>query len=598
MKKLPLKPIFYYSVLSNNIGDRAIRKSIVDSIKSNINVPISFFNTQYDELTEERIIKQINKEASVLMIAGGGLYVNRNSSSGWYFPCNTKLFDKIKVPIILCGLGCNNHIKDDIYKGELSEKAKLSIKKINKLATMSSVRDIRTNVILRELDLKKQIVMLDPACFLNINKSINKEKRVAINIAQHSPSLGRYDGSQELRDKNLNNFAEICVYLKLKGYKVIFIAFDPLEQSLILDLKKLVPDLEYLNTQNIDTILEEYARCEFSIGVKMHSNILSYAVGTPFISLYYDYKSIEFIKLLKYSYFSKPIFSNYLLKLFPIIDVMIKNHKLLSTQIIINRNEYQKLFNSQINKICNIIIQQSSGKEINSNITKEKITVLMPVYNRENLIKESIESILNQTYRNLEFLIYDDGSTDNTVKIIEDYRKKDNRIRLIKGKYNKGGLYAKQMLLDACKTKIACWQDSDDTSDPYRLEIQLPFINKYDLVFTNWQWNRYNKTLKKWKLQHNTANSICYDSLMFIVDKKFKMDVTKVWGSSIWFQNMINTYPHIKLNQSLYYIKDHEDRVSIIKRKIEKKIKNGVLKKEDIKNLNYAELRKLARENE
>ena len=67
-----------------------------------------------------------------------------------------------------------------------------------------------------------------------------------------------------------------------------------------------------------------------------------------------------------------------------------------------------------------------------------KVTVLMPVYNDENFLPESIESILGQTFTNFEFLIIDDGSTDNSLKIIKKYQKKDKRINIKINKKNLG----------------------------------------------------------------------------------------------------------------------------------------------------------------
>lgn len=62
----------------------------------------------------------------------------------------------------------------------------------------------------------------------------------------------------------------------------------------------------------------------------------------------------------------------------------------------------------------------------------------MPVYNGEKYLADAIESILNQTYTNFEFIIINDGSTDNSLKIIEKYAKLDNRIKII-NRENKGG---------------------------------------------------------------------------------------------------------------------------------------------------------------
>ena len=64
-----------------------------------------------------------------------------------------------------------------------------------------------------------------------------------------------------------------------------------------------------------------------------------------------------------------------------------------------------------------------------------KISVILPVYNSEEYIRESITSILNQTYKNFELIIIDDGSTDNSKEICKNFSKKDNRIIFIDNKY-------------------------------------------------------------------------------------------------------------------------------------------------------------------
>ena len=66
--------------------------------------------------------------------------------------------------------------------------------------------------------------------------------------------------------------------------------------------------------------------------------------------------------------------------------------------------------------------------------TNPILTVLMPVYNAEKFLDESIGSILNQTYSDFEFIILDDASTDNSLKIIKNYAKKDKRIKVLDNK--------------------------------------------------------------------------------------------------------------------------------------------------------------------
>jgi len=69
---------------------------------------------------------------------------------------------------------------------------------------------------------------------------------------------------------------------------------------------------------------------------------------------------------------------------------------------------------------------------------KPQISIVMPVYNAEEFLEESIKSILNQTFRDFEFIIVNDGSADNSLKIIKKYKKKDKRIVLINNKKNIG----------------------------------------------------------------------------------------------------------------------------------------------------------------
>jgi polysaccharide pyruvyl transferase WcaK-like protein len=586
------KPIFYYSVLSDNVGDRAIRESIINNIQSIIDIPITFLDAKKDELTKDRIIKQLNQEASILIIAGGGLYSNCDTSSGWYFPCKSELIKEIKVPIVLLGIGCNNHLQYDIF-GELSNKAKKNITLINNVATISSVRDKRTYDTLKDLGIETHSIILDPACFLSINQKIKKEKRVTINIAQHAPSLGRFDGDNEIRNKNIDYFTTICEYLKSKKYKVVFIALDPLEQSLIIDLQKRFPDLEYLNTSNINKILEEYAKCEFSIGMKMHSNILSFATNTPFISVYYDEKSVEFLKLIKWENFGISVFDNYQDQVINLIDNISSTPQFYCDKFKTLKENCNKKYLNEIKKIHKIITNTELNRPANSYLEKPKITVLLPTYNRPTFTKEAIESIIQQTYTNWELLIYDDGSTDDTVEIIKSYIELDNRIKLIEGKTNKGGLYAKQMLLDACQTQVACWQDSDDLSHPKRLEKQLELMCEHSLVFCSWSyWDYLNK---KW-IKTQTPNSKRFhalSSLMFEITKDLELDKTKIWGSLVWFEAMKVHYPNwTTTKEELYFIRRHPGRITEEKRKIERLIERGMFVEEDIIHLTYEELKK------
>lgn len=113
-----------------------------------------------------------------------------------------------------------------------------------------------------------------------------------------------------------------------------------------------------------------------------------------------------------------------------------------------------------------------------------KVSVIMGVYNIENLANFdlTIESILKQSHQNLEFIICDDGSTDNTYKIISDYAELDNRIVLIKNSENKGLAYTLNHCAAVATSNFLARQDADDRSEPTRLERQLEFLMRHPFV--------------------------------------------------------------------------------------------------------------------
>lgn len=106
----------------------------------------------------------------------------------------------------------------------------------------------------------------------------------------------------------------------------------------------------------------------------------------------------------------------------------------------------------------------------------KKVTVFMPVYNSEKYLNTSIDSILNQTYKNFELLIIDDGSTDSSMDIINSYN--DTRIKVIKNNENKGLPYTRNLGLNLSTGDYIAIMDSDDISYPNRLEKQVDFLEK------------------------------------------------------------------------------------------------------------------------
>ncbi|WP_332628467.1 glycosyltransferase [Halalkalibacter flavus] len=105
-----------------------------------------------------------------------------------------------------------------------------------------------------------------------------------------------------------------------------------------------------------------------------------------------------------------------------------------------------------------------------------EVTVLMSVYNDKKYLVESIESILTQSFENFEFLIIDDASNDGSSAILETYAEKDERIKLVKNKENKGLSYNLAEGVNMAQAPWIARMDADDIAFTDRLALQMDYI--------------------------------------------------------------------------------------------------------------------------
>ena len=101
------------------------------------------------------------------------------------------------------------------------------------------------------------------------------------------------------------------------------------------------------------------------------------------------------------------------------------------------------------------------------------VSILMPCFNSQNFIGQSIESVLNQTYQSWELLICDDGSDDGSKYLIQAYEQKDSRIKLVNNKFSKGAPGARNSCLDVAKGQFIAFLDADDLWLPSKLSLQM-----------------------------------------------------------------------------------------------------------------------------
>ncbi len=109
------------------------------------------------------------------------------------------------------------------------------------------------------------------------------------------------------------------------------------------------------------------------------------------------------------------------------------------------------------------------------------VSIVIPLYNREHFISDTLKSVRSQTFENWECIVVDDGSTDNGIKVVEQICKEDSRIKLIQ-QTNNGAQSARNNGIKAAKGKWINFLDSDDTFFSEKLESQLVKINQDDQV--------------------------------------------------------------------------------------------------------------------
>lgn len=107
------------------------------------------------------------------------------------------------------------------------------------------------------------------------------------------------------------------------------------------------------------------------------------------------------------------------------------------------------------------------------------VSVLMGIYNCADTLSESIESVLNQTHKNIELIMCDDGSTDNTYEVARKYAEKDSRIVLLKNEKNLTLGPTLNNCLSVAKGKYCARMDGDDVSVPDRFEKQVAFLESH-----------------------------------------------------------------------------------------------------------------------
>lgn len=181
--------------------------------------------------------------------------------------------------------------------------------------------------------------------------------------------------------------------------------------------------------------------------------------------------------------------------------------------------------------------------------TQPKVTVIMPVYNASDVIRTSMESVLLQSWTNLELIVVDDCSTDSSVDIVKEYMKRDRRVRLLSTRLNSGPYVARNIALDQATGDFITCNDADDWSHPIKIETQVKHLidNPNVLANTSEQARATNElklhrrgragefifaNMSSLLFRRDLINKIGYwDSVRFVADGEFIRRIKRVCGN-------------------------------------------------------------------
>jgi glycosyltransferase involved in cell wall biosynthesis len=209
-----------------------------------------------------------------------------------------------------------------------------------------------------------------------------------------------------------------------------------------------------------------------------------------------------------------------------------------------------------------------------------EISVIMPVFNSEKYLRESIESILNQTFTKFELIIVNDGSTDNSVKIIDSYLS-DKRVIFINRVENKKLVYTLNEGLKYARGKLIARMDADDISFPDRFEKQFQFLQKNpNIMVVGSSYISFNENNVQ-KLNFHPINPIeiayrfisntyfCHPSVMF------RHELVEIFGNYEnveaedfrFFSKIVAQHPCSNLDAPIIYYREHDSNRSLTHRK-------------------------------
>lgn len=213
------------------------------------------------------------------------------------------------------------------------------------------------------------------------------------------------------------------------------------------------------------------------------------------------------------------------------------------------------------------------------NSVQNKISIIMGVYNCETTVIEAIQSIQAQTYSNWELIICDDGSSDNTYKIVEEYSLNDQRIKLIRNQQNSGLNKTLNNCLKLAGGEYIARMDGDDRCDSHRFEKQIEVLENFHefaicgtaMSFFDQNGNWGSNTVPKFPTpeQVATGTPICHATVMIrkaaldsVGGYSEELNTLRVEDVDLWLRLYAKGYRCINIQEPLYYMRNDQNALN------------------------------------
>jgi teichuronic acid biosynthesis glycosyltransferase TuaG len=201
-------------------------------------------------------------------------------------------------------------------------------------------------------------------------------------------------------------------------------------------------------------------------------------------------------------------------------------------------------------------------------IDQPLVSIITPLYNKERFVLECIKSVLNQIYQNWEWIIVDDKSNDDSVKIITPFAEKDNRINLILSPENQGAGPARNTAIKQAKGKYIAFLDSDDIWTNDKLSVHINFMEQDNMSFSHTSYGYIDEDGKRIRETfHVSKQPVSYKDLLKrteiscltaifnadILGKRYMPTIRRKQDYALWLNILKEGHKSVPLDKELAF---------------------------------------------